>query len=58
MSDPVATPQQGRFRLRAGAATPYLFVAPWVIGFVAFTLGPLLFSLYISFFDWPLVGEA
>ena len=38
------------------AATPYLFVAPWVIGFVAFTLGPLLFSLYISFFDWPLIG--
>ena len=39
-----------------GAATPYLFVAPWVIGFAAFTLGPLLFSLYISFFDWPLIG--
>lgn len=40
------------------AATPYLFVAPWVIGFLAFTLGPLLFSIYISFFDWPLIGEA
>ncbi len=44
-------------RFKAGAAAPYLFVAPWVIGFVAFTLGPLLFSLYISFFDWPLVGN-
>ncbi len=43
-------------RFRFGAATPYLFVAPWVFGFFAFTLGPLLFSLYISFFDWPLVG--
>lgn len=54
----VAAPHSSRrFRLRAGAATPYLFIAPWVIGFVAFTLGPLLFSLYISFFDWPLVGE-
>ena len=42
------------FNLRA--ATPYLFVAPWVIGFLAFTLGPLLFSIYISFFDWPLIG--
>lgn len=40
------------------AATPYLFVAPWVIGFLAFTLGPLLFSIYISFFDWPLIGDA
>jgi multiple sugar transport system permease protein len=38
-------------------ATPYLFILPWVIGFLAFTFGPLLFSLYTSFFDWPLIGE-
>ncbi|PHF04576.1 ABC transporter permease [Bacillus pseudomycoides] len=36
---------------------PYAFIFPWVFGFVAFTLGPLLFSLFISFFDWPLIGE-
>ncbi|WP_312473376.1 sugar ABC transporter permease [Neobacillus sp.] len=36
---------------------PYLFVSPWIIGFVVFTLGPLLFSFVISFFDWPIVGE-
>lgn len=38
--------------------TPYLFVAPWVIGFMAFTLGPLAYSLVMSLFDWPLAGEA
>ncbi|MFI8712218.1 carbohydrate ABC transporter permease [Brevibacillus brevis] len=27
-----------------------------MIGFVAFTLGPLLFSFAISFFDYPIVG--
>jgi multiple sugar transport system permease protein len=37
--------------------TPYLFIAPWIIGFVVFTLGPLIFSLIISFFDWPIVGD-
>ncbi|WP_191274447.1 carbohydrate ABC transporter permease [Neobacillus kokaensis] len=37
---------------------PFLFISPWVFGFLAFTLGPLLFSLVISFFDWPVVGEA
>ena len=37
--------------------TPYLFILPWVIGFLVFTLGPLIFSLCISFFDWPVVGE-
>lgn len=37
--------------------TPYLFIALWIIGFVVFTLGPLIFSLIISFFDWPIVGD-
>ena len=37
--------------------TPYLFIAPWIIGFLVFTLGPLIFSLIISMFDWPVVGE-
>ncbi|TGV30551.1 sugar ABC transporter permease, partial [Mesorhizobium sp. M00.F.Ca.ET.186.01.1.1] len=37
--------------------TPYLFILPWIIGFLAFTLGPMLFSLVMSFFDWPVVGE-
>ncbi|OIK11871.1 ABC transporter permease [Bacillus sp. MUM 116] len=36
---------------------PLLFIAPWIIGFLAFTLGPLLYSLFISFFDWPIIGE-
>ncbi|MDC0763720.1 MULTISPECIES: carbohydrate ABC transporter permease [Brevibacillus] len=37
--------------------TPYLFILPWILGFLAFTLGPMLFSLVMSFFDWPVVGE-
>lgn len=41
---------------RRGNLTPYLFISPWIIGFVAFTLGPLLFSFAISFFDYPIVG--
>ena len=36
---------------------PYLFIMPWIVGFMIFTLGPLLFSLGISFFDWPIVGQ-
>ena len=36
---------------------PLLFISPWVIGFLAFTLGPLLYSLFISFYDWPVVGK-
>jgi multiple sugar transport system permease protein len=30
----------------------YLFLAPWLIGFLVFTLGPMLFSLYYSFTNY------
>ncbi|MDX1358971.1 MAG: sugar ABC transporter permease [Clostridia bacterium] len=30
----------------------FLFVLPWVIGFLVFTLGPMLYSLVLSFFKW------
>ncbi len=33
----------------------WLCVAPWVIGFILFTLGPMLYSLYISFTEWGML---
>ena len=33
---------------------PYLFISPWLIGFIVFTAGPLLMSLIMSFFDWSI----
>lgn len=30
----------------------YLFISPWLIGFLAFTLGPMLYSLYCSLCEW------
>jgi multiple sugar transport system permease protein len=39
------------------ASIPYLFTMPWIIGFLAFTLGPLIFSLIISFYEWPVIGQ-
>ena len=32
--------------------TAYLFILPWVIGFVALTAGPMVASLYFSFTDY------
>ncbi|MFD0693109.1 carbohydrate ABC transporter permease [Paenibacillus sp. GCM10027628] len=46
-----------RTTLKRGRITPYLFVLPWIIGFVSFTMGPLLFSLVISLYDWPITGQ-
>ncbi|MDN4075319.1 carbohydrate ABC transporter permease [Fictibacillus terranigra] len=34
----------------------YMFVAPWIIGFVVFLAGPLLFSLYGSFTNFNITS--
>jgi multiple sugar transport system permease protein len=34
-----------------------LFIAPWIIGFLVFTAGPMLVSLVLSFTDYSLVGQ-
>jgi len=33
----------------------YLFVSPWIIGFLIFTAGPMVASLFLSFTDYTLV---
>ena len=30
----------------------YLFISPWLIGFICFTAGPMLYSLYAAFSKW------
>lgn len=36
---------------------PYLFILPWMIGFVVFTLSPPpMFSLFMSTFEWNISG--
>jgi multiple sugar transport system permease protein len=42
-------------RSRREAFTFYLCVAPWIAGFLAFTVGPMLYSLYISFTQWNML---
>lgn len=37
---------------------PWLFLTPWLIGLLAITLGPMLASLYLSFTNYNLLGDA
>src|SRR3990172_1748607 len=37
------------------AAAAYMFISPWIIGFILLTLGPMLASLYFSFTDYNIV---
>lgn len=40
---------------RREAAAGYLFVSPWIIGFLLLTLGPMLASLYFSFTRYNII---
>jgi multiple sugar transport system permease protein len=35
----------------------YLFISPWLIGFFAFSIIPILFSFYFSFTDYDILGS-
>jgi len=36
----------------------WIFISPWVFGFLLFTAGPMVYSLVLSFFDWNLLDPA
>ncbi|MBK9123667.1 MAG: sugar ABC transporter permease [Chloroflexi bacterium] len=42
---------------RREALTGYLFISPWIIGFIVFFLGPIIASLILSFTRWNIVGD-
>jgi multiple sugar transport system permease protein len=41
---------------RREAVAAYLFITPWIVGFVLFLIIPIVFSLYASFTRWTLIG--
>jgi len=34
----------------------YLFISPWLIGLIVFTVGPMVFSFLLIFANWNLIG--
>jgi len=40
---------------RQEAGWAYFFISPWIIGFIIFTIGPMLASLYFSFTDYNII---
>jgi len=41
---------------RREAIFGYLFIAPWLIGFFLWTLGPMVASLVLSFADYAIIA--
>ncbi len=46
------------WREKRESRSAYLFIFPWLFGFITLTLGPMLLSLLMSFADWDIIREA
>jgi multiple sugar transport system permease protein len=44
--------------LSRNTAAFWAFVSPWIVGFLLFTAGPMVYSLVLSFLDWDLLDPA
>ncbi len=38
--------------------TAYLFILPWIVGFILFVGGPIIASFVLSFFKWKMIAPA
>ncbi|MCT1396727.1 sugar ABC transporter permease [Microbacterium sp. p3-SID338] len=54
---PLKTRQRDRYNRREALAG-YLFISPWLIGFLIFTAGAMVYSLYISFSSYNLATNS
>jgi multiple sugar transport system permease protein len=48
-------PNRGRWRISEETKWAWIFLLPWIIGFLVFTAGPMLASLYLSFTDYNVI---
>ncbi|NKE08321.1 carbohydrate ABC transporter permease [Mesobacillus selenatarsenatis] len=53
----VESARKGLSRKAKDNLAGYLFISPWIIGFLGLTLGPLLFSLAASFTDYNITSK-
>ena len=35
----------------------FFFIMPWIVGFIVFTAGPIIFSIFLSFHEWHIFDE-
>ncbi|MEV4077395.1 carbohydrate ABC transporter permease [Nonomuraea fuscirosea] len=57
-SGPAGGGHRSTRRSRREARAAYLFLAPWFVGLLVITIGPIFASLYLSFTDYSLLEEA
>lgn len=55
---PLRTSRASRVRRRRENLAGYAFMTPWLLGFALIVGGPVLVSLYLSFTDYAVIGDA
>ncbi len=53
--DRIRRPRSGRLARRENLMG-WLWASPWILGFLIFTLGPMVASVYYSFTDFPVIS--
>jgi multiple sugar transport system permease protein len=48
--------RKGLIKLRA-PSKGWLYVSPFIVGFLLFYVGPMIFAAYISLTEWPVLGK-
>jgi multiple sugar transport system permease protein len=57
-SGPRARGGGSRSARRREAGAGYVFLSPWLLGFMAITAVPMFYSLYLSFTNWDLISNS
>ena len=52
---PATAPRRGRWRIAEETRWAFIFLLPWIIGFVVFTAGPMLWSFFLSFTEYNVI---
>ncbi len=53
-----AAPKKHMSLSKREAIWAYLLIGPWIVGFILFTLGPMIASLIFSFMDYSVVADS
>jgi multiple sugar transport system permease protein len=48
-------PRRGRWRISEETRWAFIFLLPWIIGFLVFTAGPMLWSFFLSFTEYNVI---
>jgi multiple sugar transport system permease protein len=51
----VSAPRKGRWRPSEQTRWAFIFLLPWIIGFVVFTAGPMIATAYLSFTNYNVI---